>query len=81
MGLLEEAEMAGRETYFMYELLDASAERIFSLYGRKRKIYSFVRAVSRVVDKISKVILLLQLNFPMYICHGDIAGRLAIRET
>ena len=59
------------EAYFMYELFDASTQCIFALDGWQRFIDLLGCATSRVVNEVAEIILFLQLNLSVYVCHTE----------
>jgi len=59
------------EAHFMHKLFDALTQRIFALDRWQRFIDLLRCTTSRVVNKVAKIILFLQLNFSMYVCHCE----------
>ncbi len=55
----------------MHKLFNAFAKRIFALYRREGFIDLLRGAMSRVVDQITEIVLLLQLDLSVYVCHHE----------
>ena len=55
----------------MHKLFDATPQRIFALYRWQRFINLLRCATSRIVNEVTEIILFLQLDLSVYVCHSE----------